>query len=87
MAMVSKVMVIMQIKLMAFKDTEGMEGTEGMEDTEAVIFLNINRGSIYLKVQAVTILEDMVVSSLIIDDDDDKTVFSFIREIFYIRKV
>ena len=67
--MVSKDMVIMQIKLMAFKDTEGTEGTEGMEAMAAAIFLNISRGTIYLKVQLVTMLEDMVASSLIIDDD------------------
>ena len=69
MAMVSKDMVIMQIKLMAFKDTEGTEGMEAMEDTETAIFLNISRGTIYLKAQLDTMLEDMVASSLIIDDD------------------
>lgn len=67
--MVSKDMVIMQIKLMAFKDTEGTEGMEAMEDTETAIFLNISRGTIYLKAQLDTMLEDMVASSLIIDDD------------------
>ena len=69
MAMVSKDMVIKQFKLMAFKDTQGTVDMEAMEDTEAVIFLNINnRDTIYLKV---TMLEDMVASSLTIDDHDD----------------
>ena len=69
MAMVSKDMVIIQINLITFKDTQGTEGMEAMEDTEVVIFLNISRGIIYIKHQVVTMLEDMVASSLIIDDE------------------
>lgn len=69
MAMVSKDMVIIQINLIIFKDMQGTEGMEAMEDTEVVIFLNIIRGTIYIKHQVVTMLEDMVASSLIIDDE------------------
>ena len=69
MDMVSKDMVIIKINHITFKDTQGTEGMEAMEDTEVVIFLNIIRDTIYIKHQVVTMLEDMVASSLIIDDE------------------
>lgn len=84
MAMVCKDMVIIQIKLITFKDTQGTEGMEGMEDTEVVIFLNIIRGIIYTKHQGVTMLGDMVASSLIIDDEYQ--VFRFIREYLMLNR-